>query len=239
MYELDQNKVYKVDSIPNSYVLKKHPNALLNEIAFKSPYIVKYYKIIYDVNTEHIYTVMEKVKGASMDQLLQHGCPSYDIIKNMIFKILKGFEVIHNAGVLHRDVCMKNIFVEFSFPTFTPKVSGFNIFEPYHLNNRINTSDAAYLAPEVWNYSDYNVKSEIWAIGMLIFNMLDAKFKFSASTKYYKDALTELPRCFRNFIRLALAEKPADRPGSLSELITILYEDLDEADRVSFRNLAE
>lgn len=232
---LSRNKVYQVEHIPHQHTLNNTYLTLSDEKAINCPYIIRYYKIKPLPKQELVYSVQEKVKGTTMDQLMRHGCPSYEVVKEMIFKILKGFEAIHRAGVLHKDICMKNIFVEFTFPFFTPKITNFNLYQPVYSKSSILVSNPRYLAPEVKHYGDYDIRSEVWSIGALIYDMLCTKFQPGFNTglsPIFSDHSQEIdleaiPYCFKNFIRVAMSNTPSDRPDSLTDLIEVLHQCLD------------
>lgn len=239
---LSRTKVYQIEQIPSQHMLGDHHIALSKELALNCPYIIKYYKVKHLPEQQQVYTVLEKVKGTTMDQLMRHGCPSYEVVKEMIFKILKGFEAVHSTGILHRDVCMDNVFIEFTFPFFTPKICGFNLYEPIHTNNSMLLTNSAYLAPEVKKYSDYDIRSEIWAIGVLVYNILCAKFQpgfdtglnkiFSSHSQNIDLDIT--PHCFKEFLQVALDKNPNNRPDTLTELNQILHQCLDARGKVMY-----
>lgn len=232
---LSRNKVYQVEPIPFQHTLSNTYLTLSNKNAIDCPYVIKYHKIKPLPQQDLVYSIQEKVKGTTMDQLMRHGCPSYEVVKEMIFKILKGFEAIHHAGLLHRDICMNNIFIEFTFPFFTPKITGFNLYQPLYSKSPVLVSNPKYTAPEVKNYADYTIHSEIWSIGALVYDILLAKFQPGFDTGlngFFPDHFQQInlevvPYCFRDFLQAAMDETPANRPDTLTELIQVLHQCLD------------
>ncbi|UII34862.1 protein kinase [Fulvivirga ulvae] len=238
---LSRNKIYQIEPIPFQHTLNSSYLTLANQ-TLDSPYIIKYYKIKHLQKQDLVYSIQEKTKGTTMDQLMRHGCPSYEVIKEMIFKILKGFEVIHDGGILHRDICMNNIFVEFTFPFFTPKITSFNLFRPVYNKSLMLVSNLKYMAPEIKNYADYDIRSEIWSIGALVYDILCTKFQPGFDTglnRIFSDSPQEInlkiiPYCFRNFIQVAMEDNPSKRPESLTELIEVLHQCLDAREKAIY-----
>lgn len=100
--------------------------------------------------------------------------------------------------------------------------------------NQLLVTTPEFLAPEVNSFSDYNVKSEIWAIGLVLYLMFTAKMPFQTR----KDELSieevkkEVLNCCFDFsilplplripVSLCLKKNPNDRIESLTKLIFIM-----------------
>ena len=107
--------------------------------------------------------------------------------KLFFYKILKGIQACHNAGICHRDIKMKNIILD---QNFSPKICdfGFAIQNNGHLTEFLGTED--HKAPEIWEKIPYDgFKVDIFSLGVLLIQLTTGKPGFLKATEsdgYYK-----------------------------------------------------
>lgn len=91
---------------------------------------------------------------------------------SFLLQIVKGVNHIHCRGIIHRDIKSANILIktggilklaDFGFADF---VNNSNSKCPY------NVGSPVYMSPEAYSYSQYSVKSDVWSIGMIFYELL-------------------------------------------------------------------
>ena len=106
--------------------------------------------------------------------------------KLFFFKLLKGIQACHEAGICHRDIKMQNIILD---QNFFPKICdfGFATQNNGHLTEFLGTKN--YAAPEIFNNSPYDgFLADIFSLGVVLINLITGKpgfFKAISSDSYY------------------------------------------------------
>ena len=104
-----------------------------------------------------------------------------DQIKNWLVQLLLGLSYIHDKQIVHRDIKTKNIFVQ---NEHTLRIGDFGIAKC--LNQTIDKAKTYvgtpyYLSPEIINSQPYDFKSDIWSLGVLLYEVCALKMPFDAS----------------------------------------------------------
>ena len=95
------------------------------------------------------------------------------------------FQYIHERKILHRDIKSQNIFLG---KHRTIKLGDFGIARIMD-----GTTDYAktcvgtpyYLSPEIWENKPYNNKSDLWAMGCVLYEMTTLKHAFEAGESHW------------------------------------------------------
>lgn len=134
---------------------------------------------------------------------------------------------IHNrkeGRIIHRDIKPANIFLD---ADHNVKLGDFGLAK--RLNNEDNfgmtmLNDAYYLSPEQLTTGTFTEKTDIWAIGCLLYQMatLNVPFpgenQFKVAMKIKDGHISSLPSCYSReltrVIKWCLLPNPADRPTS-------------------------
>ncbi|CAB4039759.1 Serine threonine- kinase Nek11, partial [Paramuricea clavata] len=153
------------------------------------------------------------------------------LIVAWLVQLLLAIQFIHKKKILHRDLKTRNIFLKNNMI----KIGDFGI-------SRIlmGTSDMAttftgtpyYMSPEILKHEGYNSKSDIWALGVVLYELCTLDHAFEGQNLLgvmYKIVEGETPALpekfhpeFRKIFNGMLSKDPIQRP-SASELLTNLY----------------
>ncbi len=170
------------------------------------------------------YILMEYLEGSSLDQLV--GDPGLTAGRSVeiVADVARGLEHAHARGVLHLDLKPKNVFVE---THGRAKILDFGVgslpateeawFEESAPGRVVGTP--LYMAPEQWGLGPLDVRTDIWATGMILRELLTgaAPEPDSAPSQRLRPSVPriaerlQLPSDVDSVLALALAPDPADR----------------------------
>ena len=147
-------------------------------------------------------------------RLSESDCWSYFI------QILRGLQVLHDLKIVHRDIKCANVFLT---KDGTIKLGDLNVSKVAKRGLlSTQTGTPYYASPEVWCDKPYDLKSDIWSIGCVLFEMaaLEPPFKARDMKGLFKSVtsgrIPSLPPSYSNdlnyMVRLMLQQAPALRP---------------------------
>ncbi len=182
------------------------------------------------------YIAMEYLPGRSLKQLIRQEAP-LDPIRalEITLQILKAARFAHRRGVIHRDLKPHNVIVDDSDHA---KVTDFGIA-------RAGASDmtetgsimgtAQYLSPEQAQGHAVSAGSDLYSIGVVLYEMLTGRVPFDAESavtialKHVSEApppMTvinpDVPPELEQVVMWALNKNPVDRPANADQFITAL-----------------
>lgn len=206
---------------------------------------------VYDLNkitgkNEYFFT-MEFVKGVEF----------YKAIKELSLKeklhlfslLVQALDYIHASGIFHGDIKSENILVYQEMNgAYNLKLMDFGL--AVREQEKINTKAGGtleYLAPELFQHSPINVKTDLYAVGVLMFWGLTGRAPFSGNPDDIKNGHLkkvpakinsvnpEIPPQISNVVSRLLAKDPLERYSTSEELLSAIG--VDEYDLTLSNNL--
>ncbi len=178
------------------------------------------------------YIVMDYCQGGTLRELMESE-KNLDLLQSLklITDILLGLEYAHDRGIVHCDLKPENILLEPQEQGWTARISDFGIarlseeVNPVKIING-NTGSPAYMAPERF-YGRYSYASDLYAIGVILFELLVGERPFSGIFRDLRNAhLNQIitipetvPFIVRPIISRALQKLPQRRFASASEML--------------------
>jgi serine/threonine-protein kinase len=144
------------------------------------PNIAHLYSFFKDGNS--FYIVMEFVDGTPFSKLMPIEWPQ---ALAMFLEILEGLEYAHSMGVLHRDLKPDNVMAG---PKGEVKIMDFGI--AHVLGSARQTREQSlvgtlqYICPELINAKEISARSDIYSLGILLFEMVSGKLPFTADNDF-------------------------------------------------------
>lgn len=137
---------------------------------------------------EHIqggrYLVMDYCEGGTLRSLMENHDRLHPALSvKLVADVLSGIEHAHQRGIVHCDIKPENILLTIHSKGWTARLSDFGIAR---LSQELNSDDAnitgspAYMAPERF-YGQYSHSTDLYAIGILLFELLVGHRPFSGS----------------------------------------------------------
>ncbi len=183
------------------------------------------------------FLVMELLSGASLRAALrEHVRLPPQRARAIVRGVAAAVEDAHHRGLVHRDLKPDNIFLTASSAIETPKVLDFGIAKSFasdagrdaahatRADVRLGTPE--YMAPEQMRGDEPHPAWDLWALGVVAFEMLTGELPFARNpawvpvgfdTVEVSVAMESAPPRWRTFFRRALAIEPSDRLQSARE----------------------
>ncbi|HJW32780.1 MAG TPA: protein kinase [Holophagaceae bacterium] len=138
------------------------------------PHIVTIYDFGDDGGTH--FLVMEYVPGNDLEKLVQAGHPKVALIE-LLAQALEGLSVAHAKGIVHRDLKPANILVRTDGKRWLAKLTDFGVAK---VEGTSLTQDGSfmgtlhYMAPEYLDTGKASPKSDLWAFGVMLYEVISA-----------------------------------------------------------------
>ena len=183
---------------------------------------------VYDYGEEdgQPYLVMRLMTGGSLAERLEKGPATVTETARIFNRIAPALDRAHTRGIIHRDLKPGNILFD---DDDNPYISDFGIAKLTEGGSTFTGSGVvgtpAYMSPEQARGEKHiDGRSDIYALGAIVFQMLTGKFPYEADTPmgiivkhitdpvpHILDANADLPSGCEDLIQKAMAKRPADR----------------------------
>jgi serine/threonine protein kinase len=147
-------------------------------ISLQHPHIVACHAL------EHVndrrYLVMDYCEGGTLRSLMEHRLHPALSIK-LVADVLAGLDHAHSKGIIHCDIKPENILLRLQPLGWSAQISDFGIArlsQELEQEGSSMTGSPAYMAPERF-YGQYSQSTDLYAIGILLFELLVGHRPFS------------------------------------------------------------
>ncbi len=182
---------------------------------------------------EFAFLVMELVEGGTLRELLRERGPMPPhAAAAVVMPVLDALGTAHRAGLVHRDIKPENILISDSGEV---KIADFGLVRAVAASNATSSSvilgTAAYLSPEQVTTGSANAGSDVYGVGVVLFELLTGRPPFSGDTSLsiaYQRIDNDVPRPsgfiagvppeFDDIVRDATARDPAARFQNADEM---------------------
>lgn len=191
---------------------------------------------VYDVGQEYniYYIVMELIQGKTLKQIIEEdGHLSWKWAVNIAIQIASALEMAHKNNIIHRDIKPHNIMIT---EDGVAKVTDFGIAKAVS-NSTITAfgttlGSVHYFSPEHARGGYTDSKSDLYSLGVVMYEMVTGKVPFDADTpvsialKHMQEAPVppikvnkEIPFAVNQIILKAMKKDPNERYQNASEMI--------------------
>ncbi|MGA9519565.1 MAG: Stk1 family PASTA domain-containing Ser/Thr kinase, partial [Trichococcus sp.] len=234
-------KVLRFDFRDNKDALRRFQREALSATQLIHPNIVG----VYDVDEEDglQYIVMEFIDGTDLKKYIDiQGRVSPEKSIHIMHQVLSAVALAHKNRIIHRDIKPQNILIDNQDRI---KITDFGIAVALSETSITQTNtllgSVHYLSPEQARGSMATSKSDIYALGVVLYELLSGKVPFdgesavSVALKHFQEPMPfireshpEIPQSLENVILKATAKEPLDRYATCEEMMADLDTCLNE-----------
>ncbi|WP_159582930.1 Stk1 family PASTA domain-containing Ser/Thr kinase [Streptococcus halichoeri] len=179
------------------------------------------------------FLAMEYVDGADLKKYIQDNAPlSNNEVVRIMEEVLSAMTLAHQKGIVHRDLKPQNILLTKSG---TVKVTDFGIAVAFAETSLTQTNSMLgsvhYLSPEQARGSKATVQSDIYAMGIMLFEMLTGHIPYDGDSavtialQHFQKPLpsiigenSQVPQALENVVIKATAKRLSDRYATTFEM---------------------
>ena len=200
---------------------------------------------IYDVGEDNgdYFIVMEYIDGKTLKQLIKkRGVLTIPEAIDIMLQLLDALETAHESFIIHRDIKPQNIMIKESGLV---KITDFGIAMALNTAGLTQTNSVMgsvhYLPPEQASGKGSTVRSDIYSLGILLYEMLTGKMPYRGDSaveialKHMKNEMPSpksinpvIPQSLENIILKAAAKNPKNRYRTAKEMADDIKTCLDE-----------
>jgi len=190
---------------------------------------------VYDVGVEdnEHYIVMEYIEGKTLKQLLKkrESLTLTEVI-DIMTQLTDGMAHAHESYIIHRDIKPQNIMIQ---DNGLIKITDFGIAMALNATQLTQTNSVMgsvhYLPPEQASGKGATIKSDIYSLGILMYELLTGNVPFKGDNaveialKHMKDKIPSIrkqnpatPQAVENILLKATAKNPRNRYDSVKEM---------------------
>ncbi len=225
-------KILKDEFLGNEDFIRRFKNESKAIAVLSHPNIVRVYDVSFGDRIQYI--VMEYIDGITLKEYISHQqeIPWKEAV-HFTVQILQALQHAHEKGIVHRDVKPQNIML---LQDGTIKVTDFGIARFSNTETRTMTDKAIgsvhYIAPEQARGDITDGKSDIYSVGVMLYEMLTGKLPFEADSavsvaimqlqsdpKPLRDINDKIPEGLEQITLKAMRKDPKQRYPSAKEML--------------------
>ena len=218
--KIDTQKEYALKKVNILKMKDKERQNSFKEINFlseiKDPNVIGYEESFYDKNLNYLYVIMEYAPYGDLAKILLERKKKKEYyteneLLNIYLQIASGLKAIHTKQIIHRDLKSANIFITQKNDLIL-KIGDFNVSKKIDYLNLKNTQTGTpyYASPEIWENRPYDLKSDIWSLGCLFYEIA------SFSTPFKGGNMNEL---YENILKVNMPPLPKQYSNNIDKII--------------------
>lgn len=238
-------KILRGDLADDEKFVRRFQREAISASSLSHPNIVE----MYDVGEDDgkYYIVMEYVDGKTLKSLVKRrGGLTLPEVIDIMLQLTSAMACAHASYIIHRDIKPQNVLIK---EDGTVKITDFGIAMALNSNELTQTNSVMgsvhYLPPEQANGSGSTIKSDIYSLGILMYELLTGELPFKGENaveiaiKQMKEQIpsvcsfnSDIPQSIENIIIKACAKNPKNRYESVNKM----HEDLENALKEEHQN---
>ena len=229
------NLIYALKRVELTKMMPNEKDNSLNEIRLLASVnhknVISYKESFYEEETNTLNLVLEYADAGDLQtKITQHKNAqkyfSEKTIWSIFIQMVQGIKALHDKNIIHRDLKSANIFL---MKNGVCKLGDLNVSKEAKTGLlKTQTGTPYFASPEVWSGKPYGVKSDIWSLGCILYQMATLKMPFQGNNfkEVYNNVLkckySPLPKMYSkdlDFIIKKLLQIEPDKRPSAKEIL--------------------
>lgn len=194
------------------------------------PYIINIYDVISDETGQYI--VMEYVDGVTLKEYMKEHRLPLSFVLEIAVRLADALQHAHRHNIIHCDIKPQNILLD---KNLNPKIADFGIAKMVSNQTMVYTKEVMgsvhYISPEQASGGKITACSDVYSLGVVIFEMLTGKVPYTGGTAVSVammhverqvpklcDYLDEVPEGMQEIIDKAMAKRCEERYATAGDL---------------------
>ncbi|GBB85040.1 hypothetical protein RclHR1_11600005 [Rhizophagus clarus] len=241
IFNSDSDNSFESSSLLNVAVKRffsQNIKTILNELkslfrCYDENLVIKYYGITQDPESKDFMLVMEYANGKNLHKYVRENFEdiTWNDKINILWKISEGLITIHEKNFIHRDFHSGNIFLSETDSYQRWQIGDLGLTQ--HSNDIFLNDELygiiSYTAPEILNCDKYSRESDIYSMGMIMWELTTGRKPFdnlkhditeSELMLFIIDGkrpeiTNDTPECFSNLMKRCWDSNPIKRPSAI------------------------
>ncbi|MBX3083985.1 MAG: serine/threonine protein kinase [Anaerolineae bacterium] len=189
------------------------------------PHIIKVFD--YGTQENYAYLVMELLPGGTLSKLMKKGAFPIRAVYRVLQQLVEALDYAHVKSIIHRDLKPQNVLLDENRNVILTDFGIARLWQRFPINLASLTEKVAgtpaYMAPEQWRNEELTPRTDIYALGIMTFEMLAGRLPFSGSAKtlmylhtYHtpppiRTIRPDVPEAIERVVLQSIAKDPAQR----------------------------
>lgn len=224
-------KVLRGDLSDDEKFVRRFQREAISASSLSHPNIVE----MYDVGEDNgqYFIVMEYVDGKTLKSLIKRrGALTLPEVVDIMLQLTSAITCAHDSYIIHRDIKPQNVLI---LDNGVAKITDFGIATALNNNEATQTNSVMgsvhYLPPEQANGTGATIKSDIYSLGILMYELLTGKIPFKGENaveiaiKQMREEIPSvrqedpsIPQSIENIILRACAKNPNNRYENVRDM---------------------
>jgi NIMA (never in mitosis gene a)-related kinase len=216
-------KIYAMKQVNTRKMSQKDREVAVNEIRIlastKNQYIIKFYEAF--VHDQMLYIITEYAANGDVFQRLKRmkqkrqSMPE-DVVWVFFIQLCLGIQALHRNNILHRDLKSANVFLSNHNCIKIGDLGVAKLLAASRAMAKTQIGTPYYVSPELWKNKPYNAKSDVWALGCLLYEMVMGKPPFESANMR---GLAK--KCMRGAYPAVSSRYSAELQGVIKKLLAV------------------
>ena len=182
------NLIYALKRVELNKMMPNEKDNSLNEIRLLASVnhinIISYKESFYEESTNTLNLILEYADAGDLQSKISaHKAVqkyfSEKTIWTIFIQMVRGIKVLHDKNIIHRDLKSANIFL---MKNGVCKLGDLNVSKQVQTGLlKTQTGTPYFASPEVWSGKPYGLKSDIWSLGCILYQMTTLKMPFQGN----------------------------------------------------------
>ncbi|DBA78119.1 TPA: hypothetical protein ACH3X2_008092 [Trebouxia sp. C0005] len=220
-------RTYAVKELDLRYLQKQEQAECIREVKvlsdLDSPYIIKFFDSFLDQGK--LYIVTEFASKGSVHELINKfkGQVPEDICWKMLIQTTLGLQHMHQKNILHRDIKSLNLLLDTNRQVKIADLGIATVLSSPKGFAKTLVGTPYYLSPELCEGKPYNEKSDVWALGVVLYECCTGTYPFDAQSQAslllkimagHYAAIVGYSADLRSLLKRCLTQSPDRRPNT-------------------------